>query len=119
MGWLLSTGSPRAAPVARSPDVRAFPAERSPPVLRPLLTPARSASASQPRPSSRTTLCRSPRIRTITFPLPPPRLRDAPLGDDGLRRVRPAHPERPASYAVRVPRCRGSASGFLPTPPHG
>ena len=29
-----------------------------------------------------------------------------PLGGDGLRRVWPAHPDRLASYAVRVPRCR-------------
>lgn len=60
---------------------------------------------------------RPPRIRTITFPLPLLRLHTGRLGDDGLRHPWLAHPNRHASYAVRVPRCRVSASGFLPTPP--
>ena len=49
---------------------------------------------------------RPPRIRTINFPLRPPRLRDDPVGDDGLYLLEQAHPDRPASHAVRGPRCR-------------
>src|SRR2546421_10766189 len=56
-------------------------------------------------------------MKAVTFPLPPPRVPDDPLGGGGLCRRRPACPGRPALYAVRVPRCRGSASGLLSTPP--
>src|SRR3989440_12565895 len=56
-------------------------------------------------------------MKAVTFPLPPPRVPDDPLGGVGLCRRRPACPDRPALYAVRVPRCRGSASGLLSTPP--
>jgi hypothetical protein len=48
------------------------------------------------------------RVRTVTFPLRPPRLPDGPVGGVGLRRPLPAHPGRPAFYAIRIPRCRGS-----------
>jgi hypothetical protein len=57
---------------------------------------------------------RSPRIRTTNFPLRPPRLRDDPVGDDGLHLLEQAHPDRPASYAVRVPRCRDSPRASFP-----
>ena len=57
---------------------------------------------------------RPPRIRTTTFPLRPPRLRDDPVGDDGLYLLEQAHPDRPASYAVRVPRCRDSPRASFP-----
>ena len=56
-------------------------------------------------------------MKAVTFPLPPPRVPDDPLGGGGLCRRRPACPGRPALYAVRVSRCRGSASGLLSTPP--
>jgi hypothetical protein len=49
---------------------------------------------------------RPPRIRTTNFPLRPPRLRDDLVDGDGLHLLEQAHPDRPASYAVRVPRCR-------------
>ena len=49
-------------------------------------------------------------------PLLPLRLLTHPFGDDGLYHSLLAHPGRSALYAVRVPRCRGLASGFLPTP---
>lgn len=49
-------------------------------------------------------------------PLLPLRLLTHPFGDDGLYHALLAHPGRSALYAVRVPRCRGLASGFLPTP---
>ncbi len=42
---------------------------------------------------------RSPRLRTITVPVLPPRLRDGPIGDDGLRHPLLPHPDHPASYA--------------------
>ena len=57
---------------------------------------------------------RPPRIRTTTFPLRPPRLRDDPVGDDGLYLLEQAHPDRPALYAVRVPRCRDSPRASFP-----
>ena len=57
---------------------------------------------------------RPPRIRTINFPLRPPRLRDDPVGDDGLYLLEQAHPDRPASHAVRVPRCRVSPRASFP-----
>ena len=57
---------------------------------------------------------RSPRIRTINFPLRPPRLRDDPVDGDGLYLLEQAHPDRPASYAVRVPRCRVSPRASFP-----
>jgi len=58
---------------------------------------------------------RSPRVRTITFPLRPPRLRNGLVGSDGLRHPRLAHPNHHAFYAVRVPRCRvSSRASFRP-----
>src|SRR4029077_19891945 len=57
---------------------------------------------------------RPPRIRTTTFALRPPRLRDDPVGGDGLYLLEQAHPNRPASYAVRVPRCRVSPRASFP-----
>ncbi len=94
---------------------------RSRPVLRPLLTSARSARPSRSGPSARRQRQhnrhpgRPPRIRTINFPLRPPRLRDDPVDGDGLCLLEQAHPDRPASYAVRVPRCRDTPwASFLP-----
>jgi hypothetical protein len=115
----LSSPSP-ALPGLGSPDVRPFPAHASPPVLRPLLTPARSTTASRhcsSAPHWTRHPDRPPRIRTAAFPLLPPRLREAPLGGNGLCRMRPAHPGPPASYAVSHSSVQGFASGFLPTPP--
>jgi hypothetical protein len=99
-------------------DVRSFPADCPfpSPVLRPLLTSARSAVTSRPPPSARRprsrqaqpTPDRSPQVRTITFPLLPPRLPDSLFGDDGLHLPLQAHPGHPASYAIRIPRCRDS-----------
>ena len=42
---------------------------------------------------------RPPRIRPTAFPAHPPRLRDGPLMDIGLRHAEPARPDRPALYA--------------------
>jgi len=102
-------------------DVRPFPATIwSRPVLRPLLTSARSARTLRCEPSARRQRQhnrhpgRPPRIRTTTFPLRPPRLRDDPVGSDGLYLLEQAHPDRPASYAVRVPRCRDSPRASFP-----
>lgn len=57
---------------------------------------------------------RSPRIRTTNFPLRRPRLRDDPVDGDGLHLLGQAHPDRPAFYAVRVPRCRVSPRASFP-----
>ncbi len=57
---------------------------------------------------------RPPRIRTTNFPLRPPRLRDDPVDGDGLCLLEQAHPDRPASYAVRVPRCRDTPRASFP-----
>src|SRR5438034_1196351 len=90
------------------------------PVLRPLLTSARSARTLRCEPSARRQRQhnrhpgRPPRIRTTTFPLRPPRLRDDPVGGDGLYLLEQAHPDRPAFYAVRVPRCRVSPRASFP-----
>jgi hypothetical protein len=57
---------------------------------------------------------RPPRIRTTNFPLRPPRLRDDPVDGDGLHLLEQAHPDRPAFYAVRVPRCRVTPRASFP-----
>jgi hypothetical protein len=57
---------------------------------------------------------RSPRIRTINFPLRPPRLRCDLVDGDGLCLLEQAHPDRPAFYAVRVPRCRDTPRASFP-----
>jgi hypothetical protein len=57
---------------------------------------------------------RSPRIRTINVPLRPPRLRNDPVDGDGLHLLEQAHPDRPAFYAIRVPRCRGTPRASFP-----
>jgi hypothetical protein len=91
-----------------------------PPVLRPLLTSARSAPTSRSEPSARRQRQhnrhpgRPPRIRTTNFPLRPPRLPDDPVDGDGLYLLEQAHPDRPAFYAVRVPRCRDSPRASFP-----
>jgi hypothetical protein len=56
----------------------------------------------------------SPRIRTINFPLRPPRLRRDLVDGDGLCLLERAYPDRPAFYAVRVPRCRVSPRASFP-----
>ena len=104
-----------------SPDVRPFPA--------PYLIPAgtttsadfclvssrlTAGAASAATPQHNRHPGRPPRIRTTTFPLRPPRLRDDPVGDDGLYLLEQAHPDRPASYAVHVPRCRDSPRASFP-----
>lgn len=48
------------------------------------------------------------------FPLCPPRLRDDPVDGDGLRLLEQAHPDGPALYAIRVPRCRVSPRASFP-----
>jgi hypothetical protein len=104
-----------------SPDVRPFPA--------PYLTPAGTTTSDGFCPVSPRLAAgavgaatrqhnrhpgRPPRIRTTTFPPRPPRLRDDPVGDDGLYLLEQAHPDRPASYAVRVPRCRDPPRASFP-----
>src|SRR5262249_34250165 len=91
-------------------------------VLRPRLTSTGSAAASRLRLSPHWRHPgRPPRIRAVTFPLLPPRVPHCPVGGVGLRRRGPAHPGGAASYAVRVPRCRGlspaSCRPRLATPP--
>src|SRR5262249_31714615 len=93
-----------------------------PPVLWPRLPSTGSAAASRLRLSPpRRHPGRPPRIRAVTFPLLPPRVPHCPVGDVGLRRRGPAHPGSAASYAVRVPRCRGLSPAScrlrLATPP--
>ena len=104
-----------------SPDVRPFPAPYLIPAgtttsadfcpVNPHLT-MRAAGAATPQHNQHPG--RPPRIRTTTFPLRPPRLRDNPVGDDGLYLLEQAHPDRLASYAVRVPRCRVSPRASFP-----
>jgi hypothetical protein len=104
-----------------SPDVRPFPAPYLTPAgtttsdgfcpVSPRLT-AGAAGAATPQHNRHPG--RPPRIRTTTFPLRPPRLRDDPAGDDGLYLLEQAHPDRPASYAVRVPRCRDPPRASFP-----
>src|SRR6516225_648921 len=104
-----------------SPDVRPFPA--------PHLIPAGTrTSADFCLVSSRLTAAavgaatsqhnrhpgRPPRIRTTTFPLRPPRLPDDPLDGGGLCLLEQAHPDHPAYYAVRVPRCRVTPRASFP-----
>src|SRR5262249_37746568 len=93
-----------------------------PPVLWPRLPSTGSAAASRLRLSPpRRHPGRPPRIRAVTFPLLPPRVPHCPVGGVGLRRRGPAHPGSAASYAVRVPRCRGLSPAScrlrLATPP--
>lgn len=57
---------------------------------------------------------RPPRIRTINVPLRPPRLRGDPVDGDGLHLLEQTHPDRPAFYAIRVPRCRGTPRASFP-----
>ena len=91
-----------------------------PPVLRPLLTSAWPAPTSRCGPSARRQRQhnrhpgRPPRIRTINFSLRPPRLPDDPVDGDGLHLLEPAHPDRPAFYTVRVPRCRDTPRASFP-----
>jgi hypothetical protein len=54
-----------------------------------------TTSAVSLRMTSRQHPGRSPRIRAITFPLRPPRLRDDPVDGDGLCLLEQAHPDRP------------------------
>jgi hypothetical protein len=57
---------------------------------------------------------RPPRIRTTNVPLRPPRLRNDPVDGDGLCLLEQTHPDRPAFYAIRVPRCRGTPRASFP-----
>ena len=87
------------------------PSRRSaiPPVLWPLLTSPRRAASFRPPPSRTTPRTkrtghlghpwRSPQVRPATFTAHPPRLRNGPLMDIGLRHAEPARPDRHASYA--------------------
>jgi hypothetical protein len=108
-----------------SPDVRPFPA--------PYLIPAGTTTSADFCPVSPRLAAeavgaatrqhnrhpgRPPRIRTTTFPLRPPRLRDDPAGDDGLYLLEQAHPDRPRLLRGSCSPVQGFASGFLPTPPH-
>jgi hypothetical protein len=118
-GCLRLLRSARAAPTP--PPHPAFGPSRlmsvPPPVLRPLLTSARSTPTSRCEPSARRHHStnrhpgRSPRTRTINFPLRPPRLRCDPVDSDGLHLLEQAHPDRPG-HRARTP----SASGGSPAP---
>jgi hypothetical protein len=121
-GWLRSLRPPRATPTPL-PHSTFGPSRPRPdprPVLRPLLISARSAPtlrcravcAAQPQHNRHPS--RPPRIRTINVPLRPPRLRDDPVDGDGLHLLEQAHPDRPAFYAIRVPRCRVSPRASFP-----
>jgi hypothetical protein len=104
-----------------SPDVRSFPADARSPAgtttsadfcpVRPHL--AMRAVGAATRQHTRHP-GRPPRITTTTFPQRPPRLPDDPVGDDGLHLLEQAHPDRPAFYPVRVPRCRDSPRASFP-----
>jgi hypothetical protein len=48
------------------------------------------------------------------FPPALARLRDDPVDGDGLHLLEQAHPDRPAFYVVRVPRCRVSPRASFP-----
>ena len=84
------------------------PARRA---IRPLLTSLRRATPSRASPSLPTRRARqarpgipghpqrSPRVRPATFIAHPPRLRNGPLMDIGLRLVVQTRPDRPALYA--------------------
>ena len=121
-GWLRSLRPARAAPAPPShlTSGPSRPLSDPRPVLRPLLTSARSAPTSRCGPPARRQLHRNrhpgrpPRIRTTTFPLRPPRLRDDPADGDGLHLLEQAHPNRPAFYAIRVPRCRDTPRASFP-----
>ena len=89
------------------------------PVLRPLLTSARSArlaaravgaaaTTAQPTPGQT-----SP-DKNDQSPCARPRLRDGPVDGDGLRLLEQARPDRPASYAIRVPWCRATPRASFP-----
>ena len=100
---------------------------RSPLVIRPLLTSPRRATPSRTPPSRttrRTVLIhrtgilghprRSPRIRPTAFTAHPPRLRDGPLMDIGLRHAMLARPDRRALYAQPTrPRAAAMRHVFL------
>ena len=104
-----------------SPDVRPFPAPYLIPAgtttsdgFCPVSSRLTAGTAGAAAPQHNRHPGRPPRIRTTTFPLRPPRLRDDPAGDDGLYLREQAHPDRPASYAVRVPRCRDPPRASFP-----
>ncbi len=113
-GWLRSTQRSRARTSWRPASRSALPSrhQRSRLVVRPLLTSPQQAGTSRPRPSRTTQRTRPrarkgilgrpwrpPRIRPTAFPAHPPRLRNGPLMDIGLRHAEPARPDRPALYA--------------------
>ena len=116
-----ATGTSNTDDSSASPGVRSFPADvRSPAAsttsadfcpVSPHLT-MRAVGAATPQHNRHPG--RSPRIRTITFPLRPPRLRCDPVGGDGLHLLQQAHPDRPAFYAIHVPRCRVSPRASSP-----
>ena len=113
--WHQQTGS------SASPDVRPFPADIPSPAgttasadfcqVSPHLTMRAVGAATR---QHNRHPGRPPRITTTTFPLRPPRLRDNPVDGDGLHLLEQAHPDRPAFYAVRVPRCRDSPRASFP-----
>ena len=120
-GWLRSTQRSRARTSWRSASRSALPSDdRSPLVLRRLLTSPRRAAPSRAPPSRPTRRTRhawtgilghpwrSPQVRPATFIAHPPRLRNGPLMDIGLRHAEPARPDRHASYAQ--PAARSTAS---------
>jgi hypothetical protein len=114
------------------------PPTRSRLVIRRLLTSPRRTAPSR-APSSRTTPrtrrtghlghpWRSPQVRPATFIAHPPRLRNGPLMNIGLRRAEPTRPDRRASYAQPVAATATTCHVFLGSrlrlrlpshPPHG
>ncbi len=100
------------------PGVRSFPADVRSPAgtttsadfcpVNPHLT-MRAVGAATPQHNRHPG--RSPRTRTINFPLRPPRLRCDPVDSDGLHLLEQAHPDRPG-HRARTP----SASGGSPAP---
>jgi hypothetical protein len=117
-GWLRSLRPARATPTP-PPHSTLGPSRLMSvpsPVLRPLpgqppphdANRWRGATTAQPAPGQI-----SP-DKNDQFPLRPPRLRDDPVDGDGLHLLEQAHPDRPAFYAVRVPRCRVSPRASFP-----
>jgi len=70
-------------------------------------------------PTARADPRRSPWVRTLDVPQPPPPLPPRPRLDFGHRVRRHAHPADPACSGVHFRSVPRFASGFFPTRPHG
>ena len=84
--------------------------------LRPLLTSPRRAAASRPPPSHPGTPAKTSPDKSSNRRRTPAASTQRPLDDHGLRRPLPTRPDRPAFYAVRVPRVATSSRASFP--PH-